>query len=872
MAARKRQSKLAAQGGAQRSLETYEGKRHFSDTPEPAGSEAPSRSRGAKRARESPGAGAGAHGIFVVQKHAARNLHYDFRLEHKGVLLSWAVPKGPSLTPGERRLAVQVEDHPVAYAGFSGTIPPGNYGAGKVELWDRGTWRPHGDVDRALAKGHLEFELFEGKLAGHWHLVRLPDRDARATEKTRTSWLLMRAQERAPGEAPIERRSRFAVPADAAPKSPEAAALFELATLVEAPPDGDDWLHETKWDGYRLLIALEEGVARIWSRSGADWTSRLPEIAEAALALRTGSAVVDGELVAMKDRRSDFQSLQLALGEASGSKSREMLRFVAFDLLQEEGEDLRALPLVDRKERLAALLKKLPKASLIHESAHQIGHGPRHLAAACARGLEGIISKRADAPYRAGRGHDWLKSKCRMRQEFVIVGYTLSTSESRREIGALLLATSPATSGTKPELVYAGRVGTGFDLATRSTLLSRLEKSEREAPPVAGAVPGSSTVHWVQPRLVAEIEFTEWTTDGRLRHPSFVGLRADKPARSVRREVAAKIPVDTSIAGVEITHPERRIFPDSLLTKLDLARYFDEIWPWIAPHLADRPVAFLRCPEGAKEKCFFQKHWPEPPPGVDAIDVSPPGEREEEQCRIVSSAGLVGAAQFGVVEIHLWGARKRRLERPDRLVLDLDPGPGVKWREIVAAARLLRSFLQELGLESFPLVSGGKGLHVVAPLLPRNDWATVKTFALGIATVLATALPARFLARAAKNERQGKIFVDYLRNTRGATAIAPFSPRARAGAPVATPVSWEELARSAPARWSIDTLPARLKKLKQDPWKGYFTVEQTISKAALNALVETPGSGEQEKRTPVARVEAVGGKVSKVAARKRAKK
>jgi bifunctional non-homologous end joining protein LigD len=845
-----------------RSLATYDGKRDFEATPEPGAGTRRSRRRAGPSDRQAPLA---VHGLYVVQKHAARNLHYDFRLEHDGVLLSWAVPKGPSLDPRARRLAVQVEDHPLDYADFEGEIPAGNYGAGKVEIWDRGHWSPHGEVAAGLRRGRLAFKLHGGKLEGEWHLVRLAERAPGARARP-ANWLLFRSPDDAgePAAATagttIRPGGKRRVPPESA-SGTQAAELFELATPAAKPPSGDEWVHETKWDGYRLLAARRGEAVQLWSRSGADWTERLPEIAAALGKLPIHDAILDGELVAMAGRMSSFQTLQATLAERGAAARRRKLRFQVFDLLTLEGEDLRALPLVERKRRLARLFRGLPASSSLRLSRHQAGKGEERWRAACARGLEGIVSKRADAPYRAGRGRDWLKVKCEGRQEFVIVGFTRQR-EHEDALGALLLAV--AEDGGR--LAYAGRVGTGFDRKSRGDLLRRLQALATQRPPLVGAIPGESAVHWVRPHLVAEVRFTEWTADGRLRHPSFVGLREDKAARDVRREsppalsgvanagrtrgarraIAATAAADTTAAlatrdvntveGVRITHPDRRVFADSRTTKLDLARYWKEVWRWIEPHLAGRPLAFLRCPEGAASACFFQKHWPGDLSGVVPVEVAEAGGTAAPQARVASLAGLVGLTQFGVVEIHLWGARARRLEYPDRLVMDLDPGPGVAWREVVAGARLLRDLLAELGLESFPLLSGGKGVHVVAPLAPRRDWATVRAFAAALARTLAIASPERYVDRATRSRRAGRIFVDYLRNGRGATAIAPYSPRARAGGPVATPITWAELARAAPDRWSVATLPKRLAALERDPWAGYFALGQAITPAALAAV------------------------------------
>lgn len=826
-----------------RPLRTYATKRDFAATPEPP-------DRPPRRAR---GAGGAGYGLFVVQKHAARNLHYDFRLEHNGVLLSWAVPKGPSLDPRQRRLAVQVEDHPLDYAGFEGRIPAGNYGAGTVEIWDRGRWEPHGDVDQGLRRGRLDFRLLHGKLAGEWHLVRMKD------SGSKPNWLLFRG-----ASGPEEGEPLPAAGGDPPPPSRAAAELFALATLVDKAPAGDGWVHETKWDGYRLLAAREGPSVRLWSRSGADWTDRLPEVAAAVARLAGQSAIVDGELVALAKGRSSFQALQNALAQAPGSAARSRLRFFAFDLLMHDGEDLRPLPLRERKRRLSRLLVGLPRGTLLRPSPHRLGKGSECLALACARGQEGIVSKRADAGYHPGRSRDWLKIKCHQRQELVIVGYTDARGAEGRELGALVLATARTGGGFD----YAGRVGTGFDRSARVDLRRRLAALSRARSPLAEPVPGAGAVHWVQPRLVAEVRFSEWTADGRLRHPSFVGLRDDKAAGEVQRERPATDPPSPrpapskagppdrgEVAGVTISHPERLLFPDSELTKLDLARHFEAVWPLLQPHLRGRPLAFVRCPQGARAACFFQKHWPGEWPGLEAVNVSLPGDPQPAQARIESAAGLAGLAQHGVIELHLWGARQPDLEHPDRVVFDLDPGEGVAWPAVVAGARLLRALLGELGLESFALLSGGKGVHVVAPILPQLPWATVQAFAAAVAGALAEAAPTRYVARSAKRLRPGRIFIDYLRNARGATAIAPYSPRARARGTVATPVSWEELARSSADRWTIATLPGRLRRLQrsgQEPWPGYFRLEQVLSDSALArvGVAPSPGRGERSDKMP----------------------
>jgi len=793
---------VATSGG----LAEYRRKRDFRRTREPRGRR---------------GAAAAAAGRYVVQRHAARRLHYDFRLEYGGVLLSWAVPKGPGAV-GERRLAVRTEDHPLGYAEFEGEIPAGEYGAGQVRIWDRGTWRPEGDVDRALARGRLDFRLDGGRLAGRWHLVRLGGRGARAHGD---EWLLIRGADEEAGEpaAPKAGGARRGALA-------ELAGQLSLARLVDRPPAGRDWLHETKWDGYRLMGVRDGDAVTLVSRSGADWTERLPEVAEALRAVDAQRFVIDGELVHLQRGRSSFKDLQAALSEPPGSGPREGLRLVAFDLLVEGDEDLRPLPLLERKRRLATLLRDV-RTRRLRLSPHRRGGGEAIHAEACAGGLEGLVSKRATSPYRAGRGGDWLKSKCRPRQELVIVGWTPARGDRRSNgLGALLLATGDGSGGLR----YVGRVGSGFDSASRQLLACVLPAVATTRAPLEVPRAAARGVRWVRPRLVAEVAFADWTGDGRLRQASFLGLRQDKAARDVVRERATGGDSSDVVAGVRISHPERALFVDSERTKLDLARYFDRIWPWIEPHLEDRPLAFLRCPEGARSDCFFQKHWEAALPGTDPVTIE---ERDgpEPYLRVGSRQGLVALAQHGVIELHLWGARAAELERPDRWVFDLDPGPEVPWSAVVRGARRLRDLLQRLGLRSFAMTSGGTGVHVVAPLEPVASWDEVRAASAAVARALAEHDPATFVARATKAERRGRIFVDYLRNGRGATAIAPYCPRARAGAPVAMPIRWEELARSAPARWTIDNVFRRLGRLRADAWKGYFELRQRLPAGLVSA-------------------------------------
>jgi bifunctional non-homologous end joining protein LigD len=934
-------------------LEKYRRKRDFKKTPEPAGR---------------PHAKGG--NSFVIQKHAARRLHYDFRLEMDGVLRSWAVPKGPSLDPGEKRLAVHVEDHPIEYGGFEGTIPAGQYGGGTVLLWDRGTWHPEGDPLAGYRKGHLRFRLAGEKLHGGWNLVRM--HGERAGED-KENWLLIKENDEAarPGSADAIVRERpesvdtglgleeIAADPDrvwqsdraekvakkgekkaAAPrpaKVPRRAALAaavpdpkeipgarkgalparvapQLATLVDAAPHGAEWLHEIKYDGYRALCAVRGGKARVLTRNGKDWTDRFAVVAHAAAALPVKDALLDGEVVVIEaDGTTSFQALQNALGEGRESD----LVYFAFDLLHLDGYDLRPAPLAARKQALAALLAGADPAGTICFSDHVEGEGESFYRQACSFALEGVVAKRADLPYRSGRHKDWLKVKCLQRQEFVIGGFT-EPEGSRKGLGALLLGVYEEGEGG--DLVFAGKVGTGFDDRMLLDLRKRLGKLERRESPFAspprelarGTARGD--VHWVAPRLVAEIAFTEWTREGILRHPTFQGLREDKDPGEVLRERAApaaeaaaaagkgpakgkkagarktartgttqsaakatrpaakktgggkagrkgtaaaarsavapqpaaavastaragKSGKEMEVGGIRLTHPDKVLFPGMGLTKRELALYYEHIAGWILPHLAGRPLTLVRCPEGQGKECFYQKHVTDQfPPAVHRVEV-------EENAKTVpygavdSLAGLLSLVQMGVLELHIWGAHRDDIERPDYVVFDLDPDVGLAWERVVAGARLLRDLLAGLGLRSFLKTTGGKGLHVVVPLTRRLGWDEVKAFTKAVAEAVAAAEPERYTANLSKAKRSGRIFIDYLRNGRGATSIAAYSTRARPGAPVSTPLHWDELDSDVRANsFDVRNLPARLESLRADPWQGFAKVRQSITAAMRKAV------------------------------------
>jgi bifunctional non-homologous end joining protein LigD len=782
------------------SLAKYQKMRNFERTHEPRGQQ-PRSKKVARPATELS---------FVVQKHAARNLHYDFRLELDGVLLSWAVPKGPSLDPSVKRLAMEVEPHPLEYGKFEGTIPKGEYGAGTVEIWDEGTWLPEGDPRVALAKGHLAFSLRGKKLRGAWHLVRT--RRAADGGGTRESkgWLLFKSRD-------AEARADSDAPAAELPPALEP----ELATLVDQAPTGDDWLHEIKLDGYRILARLEGGRAQLLSRNGKDWTERLPALRQALEKLKLRSAFIDGELVALDEKGvSKFQALQNSL-HAGGDDS---LVYYAFDLPFLDGTDLREQPLVERKSRLRELLERQASAldGRVRFSAHIVGNGPDFYGSACKLGLEGTIAKRADAPYRSGRGRDWLKIKCIRRQELAIVGYT-DPAGSRSHLGALLLGV--AEDGG---LRYAGRVGTGFSEASLRELSHKLAALEVSEPPLSNPPRGADArgVHWVKPKLVAEVAFSEVTSEGLLRHPTFQGLREDKAARETQLETPVPLAGPPSYP---LTNPKKVLYPEQGITKQELLEHYALVAERMLPHVANRPLTLVRCPNGRGKPCFFQKHPGKGDiAGLRAIDI-----REKEgkapYSVIDDEQGLFGLVQLGALEIHTWGSRADDFEHPDILVFDLDPDPAVSYEAVIAAARSLRQVFAQANLETFVKTTGGKGLHVCVPIVPDLQWDQVKDFTGRIAQAMAESSPELYVATQSKARRKGKTFIDYLRNGRGATFIAPYSTRARENAPVATPLDWDELSPLLPPNhFTLRNLPERLARLPRDPFERLVQLRQRL--------------------------------------------
>lgn len=764
-------------------------------------------------------------------------MHYDFRLEIDGVLKSWAVPKGPSLDPDTKRLAVPTEDHPIEYADFEGVIPKGEYGGGTVMLWDRGTYRARGDAAEGYARGRLVVELEGEKLRGGFTLVRTGD----------DAWLLRKRPDAF--ARPTGVAAAGAKRGDAEPKSVKTgrdlesiAAVGEpskvprevrpaLATLVDAPPAGAGFVHEIKLDGYRVFARVEHekrgGDVRLSSRSGQDWTKKMPEIAEAVSSLPDG--IYDGEAVVYDaDGRSHFS----ALVEAINGRSDAPIVYAVFDLLFLEGRDLRGAPLEQRKAKLLSVLREAKRRELLYCD-HVVGEGAAFFEAACKHGLEGIVSKQIDAPYPSGRSRRWLKVRCEQRQELVIVGYTPHSAE-RDAIGALILAAHDRDRALR----YAGKVGTGFSEADRRALKRQLDALGRKHSPLAPAdarVAELAKARWARPELVAEVRFTEWTEQGRLRHPTFVGLREDKPPAEVVRETPAASASARSAPVPPLSNPDKVLYPGSSITKRDLALYYARVAERMLPHAFDRPLMFLRCPDGLHKSCWYQKHpTGTVPEGFGRVRVKEK-DAEEEYLVVRSEAALVGLAQLGALEVHLWGSRADRVEQPDRIVFDLDPAPDVAFRSVVSAALLLRERLASIDLQSFAMVTGGKGVHVVVPIERRHDFGVVKAFSGAVANALAREHPDRFLAKMSKKARQGRIFVDYFRNGRGATAICPYSTRALPDATISMPVSWSELeSLESAAAFTIGDAEVRVRGA--DPWRDYVGTRQRLRAKVLEVV------------------------------------
>ncbi len=871
-------------------LAKYHEKRDFKRTPEPKG-----RARKSSRGKL----------LYVIQKHAASRMHYDFRLEHEGVLWSWAVPKGPSYDTHDKRLAVHVEDHPIAYGDFEGIIPRGEYGGGSVMLWDRGTWEPLGDAAEMYREGKLKFEVHGEKLKGAWTLVRMGGPRGEGGK----NWLLIKERD---GEArpsserdvveempdsvvtgrtmaqiaadedtvwhsgktvdasTVEKKKRPAKSAvmDAVDASKLTGAVKrpmpdfvppQLATLASDVPEGDDWLYELKLDGYRMLVFVDGTHTRVITRKGNDWTSRFAVLARAAKGV-VGPVVLDGEAcVVRKDGTTDFQALQNALSEGR----MEQIVYYVFDMPWCGGYDLTKTPLHERKELLRAVLAPAPElgSSLIYGE-HIEGHGHDVFEHACKMGMEGIIAKRRDSVYSGKRTGAWLKIKCHLRQELVIGGYS-EPAGTRVGFGALLMGYYE-----DGKLMYAGRTGTGFDDKTLGLLYRRMRKIERKTPAFVNPPTGAEAraVHWLEPELVAEVRFAEWTRDHTIRQAAFQGLREDKEAGEVRRDevvetdrrgpiaddrlpkadhrkpIADKPPRSRKdekpvmVAGVRVTHPSRIVYPELDLTKKQLVEYYASVADRMLPYVVDRPLSLLRCPDGAGAACFFQKHLGAHgnEPGLHGIEVK---DKEHKGLYVLirDRVGLLQLVQLGAMEFHPWASREDKLEYPQFMVFDLDPGEGVVWDRILEGALVLRARLEEVGLGSYVRTSGGKGLHVCVPLARKNDWDEVKAFSKLVTEDLARREPRKYIAVMTKRDRAGKIFIDYLRNGRGATAVASYSTRARASAGIATPLDWRELDKiESGDQFTLPEFAVRLRKT--DPWADFFATKQSITKAMVKEL------------------------------------
>ena len=930
----------AASSAVDAQLERYRSMRDFSHTAEPSGTGPNTNTFAMRKPTTSRGL------PFVIQKHAASHLHYDFRLSWAGVLKSWAIAKGPSYNPLERRLAIEVEDHPLEYGGFEGIIPQGQYGGGTVMIWDQGSWWPQlgsENVDACLRAGHLKFEMNGSKMKGKWALIRMNNHDASSKEKPQ--WLLIKEHDKYERDstnpaitderpnssvtgrsinqiaaaqdhvwnsnhddpdtkpAPKKSASSHAKKSPAAKSAPKPRPIPtvsldtlphehqpdfispQLALESTSTPNTDDWLHELKLDGYRIQARKSGSQVQLLTRKGIDWTHRMPAIAHAVARLPADDCTLDGEVVVLASNgNSSFALLQASFQNAE----THPLAYFVFDLLHLDGHDPRDLTLRERKQLLANLLpapaaNRDPDDETIHLSEDIPGNGETVFRHACTLHAEGIISKRADAPYRSTRSGDWLKSKCLHEQELVIAGFTLS-SEGPDRIGSLILGYYPPVKRgpRKPrKLIYAGRTGTGFSQKLRRELLTQLVQLRVPEPPF-DHVPHDATrgVFWVRPVLVAQIRFATWTSDNLVRQAAFLGLREDKSADEVTRESPSAAPqpkrehasskstktkprthashraetlqhftLPTSKskpakstlavrAGLRLTHPDKILDPTSGLTKQQLADYYALVADRILPYIANRPLSLVRCPNGSTKPCFFQKHVTASlPPGIKTIDIQDKTSAvPEPYITLDTPEAILSLAQMNVLEIHPWGSTNDNLEHPDRLIFDLDPDADLPWLTVAAAAAEVRQRLKNLGLESFLKLTGGKGLHIVAPIKPTLTWAELKTAAHSLALSLERDNPELYLTKMTKSSRVGKIFIDYLRNQRGATAVAPYSPRARAGAPISLPLAWSALNRDEHPILSVHDVVASNTRLRPDPWKALLTTHQQLQPKQFAAL------------------------------------
>jgi bifunctional non-homologous end joining protein LigD len=934
-------------------LARYREMRDFNTTAEPSGESKVTKStKGAKSSkptaatRKSPSLQSQLP--FVIQKHAASHLHYDFRLGWNGVLKSWAIAKGPSYLTADKRLAVQVEDHPMEYGGFEGIIPQGQYGGGTVMLWDQGTWNPqpgHTDVDEGLRIGSLKFTLHGTKMKGNWALVRM---GGKAANEHKPNWLLIKehddfehtskdkpiteaepnsvatgrslediarnedhvwdSKQTAKGNAWYRQDNADAVTEDSMARdiqkqkatsrhpttySPrldgtpkEKLPVFlppQLALQATTPPAGEGWLHELKLDGYRIQARKDGEAIQLLTRTGLDWTHRMKTIAAQLKALPAKTAILDGELVVLVENgTTSFADLQAAFQEGV----KKPLTYFAFDLLHLNGHNLRGLPLVERKQHLAQLLED--SGEFVRFSEHIESDGREVFHKACEFHAEGIISKRANSLYTAGRSSDWLKLKCVHEQEFIIGGFTLPSKGHTgiHGVGSLLLG---YYQGDK--LLYAGRTGTGFTQKTHSSIRDQLDKLRHTSCPFENPpAEARRNAIWVKPQLVAQVSFATWTADNLVRQASFKGLREDKPASEVRREeptiapkprgtkhavhaapanIAAKaktplqkkpseknvpIPATKSTgkpaakqiepAPIRLTHADKILDAETHLTKQQLADYYWAVAPHMLPHIAGRPLSLVRCPEGSEKPCFYQKHANHMlPPGIESIDVPDKKTGKPEPYITLSTPkALASLAQMGVLEVHPWGSRNNDLEHPDRIIVDLDPDASIPWTTLTSSAAEVRKQLKKLGLESFLKSTGGKGLHIVVPIQPKYDWPTIKQFAHAFALQMEKSAPQLYLTKMNKAARKNRIYIDYLRNERGATAVAPYSPRARTGVAVSLPLPWADLKLPERPVFQVTTFEEWKSRLNHDPWKQLPETRQAISQEMLASFKITPAS------------------------------
>lgn len=790
--------------------------------------------------------------LFVVQKHAARQLHYDFRLELDGVLKSWAVPKGPCLDPSVKRLAIHVEDHPIEYGTFEGMIPKGEYGGGTVMLWDKGYWIPlDAEPLKAYEKGHLRFELQSQKLTGRWDLIRF---------KGENEWFLIKHKDEAAKpitqydiekEEPLSVLSHQSIEEIAehydgiwtkkgfqkktqslvkntlqgnATSIPKTIHL-QLATLVDKPPHGDGWLHEVKFDGYRMMAIKNKNNVSFISRNHIDWSNEFQSLIPAINQLNCESVVLDGEVVVLdKQGRSDFQLLQNTV--KSGKEAT--LHYYVFDLLYLDKYDLRELPLIQRKALLAQLIEK--SSSSILYSDHILEEGDTMFRHACEVGLEGIVSKRMDSPYIGKRTKNWLKIKCIKRQEFIIGGFS-QPQNSREYFGSLYLG----VFNEQNELVFSGNVGTGFSSKTLKEIYNQLKPLISKKNPFNTIPPMARSATWVKPQLIAEVEFSEWTEDGHLRHPSFKGLRVDKKPQEIHKEnelavemIKGQQKMTSKQEHITLTHPEKIVYKEDHISKQQLYDYYELVSEHMLPYIVNRPLTLVRCPS-TYESCFYQKHLNQKSSVLYPVPVENKKGETEQYIYLKNKKGLLSLVQMGVLEIHPWGSTIKHLEYPDILIFDLDPAPDVEWKKVVAAAFDIKEQLAQYKLQSFVKTTGGKGLHVVIPIKPEENWDDVKIFTHTFVEYLEQRSPEKYISKMTKSKRTGKIFLDYLRNQHDATAIGPYSTRARLHAPVATPLEWDELSNNNKDNYyTIATIPKRLQQLKQDPWEGFWTIKQSL--------------------------------------------